>query len=402
MEGLQALTTLIGAKPRPRLLVVASEGRGFEGYVPAVGSLVPTIRFVTPDQLQHVRQAEWDAVVLFDVQANLAPHLFVIQFGSISEEIRLDTVGVQIVRGTSVATEFLINPELPQEVRTLVRADLLPWVTVNEQNEMLALQINAYFVSRGDTVGPTIADVVVPFLSDGDHQPLAGRFTRNGGASDWWMLPWTGGAYLTQWIAAALNAWSEDKPDRFPTSPNWQSRTEWQTPAEQKALDALRDLSGRRAQVLLDLDREESILRENVAEARVAADASERRLLTAQGDELVESVKDALTEIGFQVADVDELRASPGDYLEDLRVTDPEQDDWIALVEVRGYTKGAQLNDLLRIGRFVTRYIVDHGHPPTATWYIVNHFCKTDPSTRTIPLQGNAQEVATFGPPAST
>lgn len=84
------------------------------------------------------------------------------------------------------------------------------------------------------------------------------------------------------------------------------------------------------------------------------------------------------------------------DMLEDLRVTDPDEPGWIALAKVRGYKGGAHLRDLLRIGRFVTRFLRDTGDEPSRRWYIVNGFLEHDPSEREEPLHSNPSEVATF------
>jgi hypothetical protein len=77
--------------------------------------------------------------------------------------------------------------------------------------------------------------------------------------------------------------------------------------------------------------------------------------------------------------------------------TDPDSPDWLALVEVRGYLRGAQAKDLLRIERFVQRYQRENrGEAPSARWYIVNQFLGTDPSARPDPLASNPEEVAIF------
>lgn len=119
-------------------------------------------------------------------------------------------------------------------------------------------------------------------------------------------------------------------------------------------------------------------------------------MLTAQGGELVTEVQAALEEIGFRVVDVDETQAPTGTLLEDLRIEDPGVNNWISLAEVRGYTGGAKVNDLQRIGRFVEHYIRTTGQPPSARWYIVNHNLNMDPSARPPVLAGGAEDVAIF------
>lgn len=387
---------LIGDKPRPRLLVVATENSGFEDYMPRLGALVPTIRFVTPLGLDSVRQAEWDAAILFDTLVALEDHLFVLQIGGQgSEQIEFPTVVARLVPDVSVASEFLLNEDAPQEIRPLVHSDLVPYVTANERNQVSRVRIEANRVTPHLTEVPVLTDIVEPFLSDGDGKPLAGRFKRTGGKAEWWMLPWTGGS-VELWLSSALSVWSREYPDKIPASADWQTRPQWQVHDERLAQEGLQQLQDRRTRILEDLEREEANLRRSFEEARAAADSSQRLLLTAQGDDLAASVRAALAEIGFNVRDMDTDQAALGDRLEDLRVSDDDEIDWVALVEVRGYARGAQLNDLLRIGRFVTRYTSQEGRLPSAAWYVVNQFRATDPSTRPMPLHSNAQEVETF------
>ena len=181
---------------------------------------------------------------------------------------------------------------------------------------------------------------------------------------------------------------------RLDSSPVWRGR--WQTP-EEREINAARIASEAEwANAQAEYQRNLSVLQVREAEATQRADEGERRLLTAQGEELVEEVTCALHELGFEVADVDENISSPGDRIEDFRVIDPDDDGWIALVEVRGYTGGAQLNDLLRPNRFVTRFTRVEGRERSAAWCVVNDFRERDATTRPRPLESNPQEVETL------
>jgi hypothetical protein len=69
--------------------------------------------------------------------------------------------------------------------------------------------------------------------------------------------------------------------------------------------------------------------------------------------------------------------------LEDLRVSDAEEPDWVALVEIKGYTTGARTNDVTQIlGRPMRAYILEAGREPSTVWHIVNPERTVDPSTR--------------------
>jgi hypothetical protein len=159
---------------------------------------------------------------------------------------------------------------------------------------------------------------------------------------------------------------------------------------------AITDFVNEKAVILADLDQREALLHRELDERRERADRADRRLLTAQGDDLRAEVISALKDIGFTVTDVDTEAAKKGDLLEDLRVTDPDSPGWIALAEVRGYGAGAKVSDLQRIGRFVERYIKAEGKPPSSRWYVVNHHIGWDPSIRPTPLASNREEVELF------
>jgi len=99
--------------------------------------------------------------------------------------------------------------------------------------------------------------------------------------------------------------------------------------------------------------------------------------------------------MGFEVENSD-LTAAPGDNLEDLIVCDPGHPGWVALVEVKGYTKGAQTAALTQCARFSSRYALKHRREPDALWYIVNQFLTKDPEDRQPVLHGNDQDVEAF------
>jgi hypothetical protein len=64
------------------------------------------------------------------------------------------------------------------------------------------------------------------------------------------------------------------------------------------------------------------------------ADEGTRRILTSDGDELVEAVTTVLEDLGFTVRDMDDHHDErTGAKLEDLRVEDPSDADWLTLVE---------------------------------------------------------------------
>jgi hypothetical protein len=382
---------IIGTKPKPRVLIWGIEASS--DLYEFISKISPTTRIVENDSdLRLIRQAEWDAAISFGEQPrnpSWQEHLKVIQFDGkyITGYMQKNPdswVQISANRG-SVATEFIAH-EWPAEIRKLISTSFLPWLQTSYIKDVVT-QINMH------SLNIVSSDVIHPFVSDADGLPLAARI--DVGVQEIWWLP-AETPDKPRWILAAFNEWSKSDPGGFPPDPLWIDRPKWQTQAERQAASDLAALEKERDTVLAELQKREIDLVRRLEESRLDADQRDRRLLTAQGNQLVEEVKAALEEIGFIVQDVDAEQAPKGILLEDLRVQDREATNWIALAEVRGYSGGAKVNDFQRIGRFVEHYIRTEGKEPSARWYIVNHNLNTDPDTRLAVLTGASEDVAIF------
>jgi len=340
-------------KDGPLLVVKAGD---VEDSVPdfceAITRLTPTSRVIAEGDLDRIRQKDWDAAVVFGSTTLLEDHLYVIQFGGTSggkiNSTESPPPGVILTTlPLSRATQFEIPDNLPDAARPLVMSSLVELLESRSPNVVMraALPNNA---------NNYVPQVEQPFIYDGDRNVLAGAFVRPASSARWWWLP--GGIEAPErWVAAALADWTHLDAEKFPASPQWQDRQEWQTPAEIDLASKIQAMRDKYKAVLDELAQEELNLGAEMERMVAEANATARRLLTAQGDELVDEVQAAFEELGFTVRNVDKEIANPGDRREDLRITDPDRAAWIAIVEVRGYKRGAQVNDLLRISRFVTR-----------------------------------------------
>jgi hypothetical protein len=215
---------------------------------------------------------------------------------------------------------------------------------------------------------------------------VAGSYRRINGTECWVLPP---GQLTHDWITAAVKRWIPMVETR--KAKPWRSDLHWQTVEERRRHRELAELDTERRKI----DDREMALQSELEQLEGSGDIVERRLLLAQGDDLKLGVIDALRELDFEVVDVDEESARPGDKVEDLHVKD---DDWIALAEVRGYggSQGAKVSDLLRINRFVRRWERANRRSPDAVWYIVNQAIGVDPGARPRPLASNPDEVAEF------
>jgi hypothetical protein len=396
----------IGSRPRPRMLI----SNGFDaGLTERLAALVPTSRVIA--SFSDVRAAEWDCyitptglVATPHMEVRVPRHLCVVYVdermtSGVLDRVVADAAWCYIrLRENLVCNEFYPSPEgLDSELRRLVDEKLLPVVKNREKHRYFDIQ--AAPVSGADWI--VVQEALRPFLRAASGHVLAGAYDRTsdgpvlGVESEVWLIPGDT-PEIEAWVAMALRHWHRRWPERFPLAlQDWERDERWQTPDEKTLVQALDDLYLERERVVAEFDERTAELSAQLQAASERANGTERRLLTEKGDVLKDAVIDALRELGFTVEDRDAV-TDPKDRLEDLRLTDPDDAGWIALVEVRAYNGGAALNDALRMNRFRARYRDESGNWPTATWYVVSQFVNGDPGRRPPVLSLNAAEVAQF------
>ncbi|GEC10757.1 hypothetical protein SSP24_84120 [Streptomyces spinoverrucosus] len=361
--------------------------------------LCPTSRYIKG--LRQVRQAEWDLLVTDQGceqrqqpigVTRVEPHLFVIHYtrgdGYIfNAEHRPGWTKKIASRSGVVSQEIQRMRNLPERVAVLVHEKLEPVITQRTSHRVFELQ-------RVKTPGASNPPEIVPFIATADGEALAGRYARSD-SSEAWLLP-PDAPDLPAWVQAALAEWHGMAPERFPGVPDWSEQDAWLTNEELALAAEIAGVKKERAEQLDRLEKLEAALRIRMEVARDSANRYERALLTAQSDELKHVVIQALREIGFTVVDADG-DAAPDDHLEDLHITDSDAPGWIALGEVKGYSRGAKTEGLTQFLRFNMRYTARSGRNPDACWYIVNQFIKRDPSTRQRVLHGKDEDLKAFG-----
>ena len=198
-------------------------------------------------------------------------------------------------------------------------------------------------------------------------------------------------ANLVAWFQAFLTDAHESDPVRVPNPPPRLGHpADWYTPEEKRLTDRITAATDRIGQ----LDRERERLTAELATAGEQADQGIRRVLWADGDELVNGVTEILTFLGFGVRDMDSELAPGFPKHEDLRLTLDGRGGWEALVEVKGYTRGTKTNDARQIRAHRDHYIQETGRLPDLTLWIANpHRLIPDPSLRPAPDR-NVAEVA--------
>lgn len=364
-------------QPRPRALFEDLGDLATE----RLRGLFPSVREASA--ADKLYEAEIDVLVTAAVSIDRSDGMHVVAFGSSKLGIAQPRHGNQSLRymnfnvRTSMATELRVPDDVTGELGALVRSDLIPLFTSMPEKPVVT------FHSDRSPRQPAGDAWCRPFVEAGDGSVLAGAFQRRGGTRCW-ILP-RKVADPAAWVALALVQFREVDPERVPALPGWWERPEWATPEQELARCAAHDLQVERELLLADLDSRILAAREQIRLADDAAATGMSRLLTADGEDLARAVQTGLERFGFEVEDMDD-RFLIGDRREDLRVRDPDHPGWEAIVEVKGYGRGAAVNDLSRLTRWTVRYLQDEGRLPDARWHVVNAFRGLDPAARPVPL----------------
>jgi hypothetical protein len=333
-----------------------------------------------------LRAIEWDIVVSKATSVNGQGHMHALAFGCrYVGALRFSRTPIEVnYLGQQPSQVMHVPDDLPDRLRPLIIGELIPYLQAQSHRPYLQLS--------GEPLkfqGP-----VVPFVIDADKNMIAGAFEHR--KDRWsWALPYVP-EHPELWFAAALDDWHQRTPQLVPLSPGWTTREPWMTQDEIATRADLEALNLERMMITEKFNSRELELRSAQSAASAAADGGMRRLLTAQGESLVEATIEALRQLKFGVENVDE-NTSPGTAkVEDLHLTDPDEPAWTNITEVRGYTGGAKVSDLQRIGRFAALFLQRTGELPNSRWYLVNQFLAADPDTRHAPLAGAEDDVKEF------
>lgn len=368
--------------PHPRVL--------FQDVPPEVlallGPLVGTSGVVRGVPEATVHESDWDLVVSFSPEPFLGDGLHVLSFG-----------GVQYPAYWTSGSGWTQSHPVHRDETLLARAvQVHENVEKADQRRILERTIVHNDPGTGQRKG--LSDYpsgTVPLVTAGTEGKLwAAMLTY--GKQLLWALPAETTNHV-EWLANVLRQLHLLDPDRFPAEPDWRGRGEWATPEMRNALAALDAVEREREGVLAELNQRETAARESVEKTTASGGAGMLRLLTDQGDDLVDAVAEAFRSFGFNVRDMDDHHdKKSGAKLEDLRVTYPNgSGDWTCLAEVKGYGKGARANDVGQIiGRPPLVFLKETGREADALWHIVNSNREQDPSTRPTALTGGGDLVA--------
>lgn len=414
----------INERPRPRVLVLgfgdAADNAAVAEVAAKVAPTVETARwaeevnlheydavvtgrtFTTIDSETHPDAAQrWDSESLptwWKWTQDLPTHVSVLYLPSVSKEELIDFVPVEgegedfpdvalLSTTRVVGTHVTYVQGLPGHLDDMVKRHAAP--RAQQRDDHVTFDRH---VADGGSDRPDALEMR-PLLLGPRDAVLAFTYQRSAEASAW-VLPVDLVGDLESWVVAAFREWHELYPKRFPAVSDWRTRG-WTAPAEDAVTSELASLEAAFAEATREFEVCRAELDDALAAAAAAVDQYERALLTGTGDELERVAARALRDLGFQVEEMDE--SWPVDARrEDYRITDPDDADWIAVGEAKGFSKGVSETGLQSLARWVTYYVRDHRSVPSAQWYIANQFLRQDPATRPAPLHGRDDVVAAF------
>jgi hypothetical protein len=385
-----------GERPRPWVLAVGS----YDGTSSELRKALDSLDGVTVDYVEtahNVDQSEYDIAVVVNGSVGIAEQLDLMLFSSHPPDqfVHLDKRYRWFTLSRGLARRTRVPDETPADIRDLAAATLVPWVQDHERPYAVLVPAVANRTDGPQIIsGPRLLDA---FLVEGTDRAyaIAGRYSRPGDEAQCWSLPCDVDR-VADWVQLAFHYFAKAHPERFPNRPtNWTQEPDWMTGAETATTAQICELDIEIRAAMSALEERKSALVDQLTAAREVADAGPRRLLTMQGDDLVEEVEVTLRALGFDVQRPDAARAATKDaLLEDLEAIDGE---WNTLVEVRGYAKGGgKTQDLQRIERFVAHYVKRKRDFPSARWYVVNHSFAMAPNARPRVLSGAHEDVEMF------
>ena len=200
---------------------------------------------------------------------------------------------------------------------------------------------------------------------------------------------------LSEWFRAFLADAHHIDRTRVPHAPPRLLKPEdWYTPEKNALAHQITDLRSQITQLEGELEQ----LKADLNSETKTANAGIRRVLWVDGDDLEAGVGELLTQCGFKVEYMDAQFEPKDAPCEDLRLTVKDRPGWEAIVEVKGYVKGAKASDTRQIREQRDNYAREkRGKFPDSTLWISNPFRLQDPSNRPAPYRQALEAAQNIG-----
>lgn len=386
-----------GQRPRPRVALLgdfeADDMEHFQRMFPTIWSANHI-----SDLAALVDVREIDLIVIasgIDKARNWPGATHVVCFSNQIGELPGPVLSTFLKITGYAGTEEFLFPDIPLSLSRRRKADYGNLTSVRGW-PLLSLRYGSVESSKLETAA-TIFNSGAIICERSTDSPLAVYFLReNTGLGVGW-LP-SVDTNRAVWVELLVTEWAQSNKDTFPSFGDWIDSPEWMVAEEEQILSQIQTLEQKKQESVIKIDNEIGELTSALATARANANKGQRRLITAQGDELVAEVAKTLEDIGFSVTPVDQL-VGKKPKREDLRLRHVGKggEEWNAIVEVRGYARsGGTTGDLLRLNRFADLYKEETGQAPDKRIYIVNGELELLPSQRQEPLASATEDLQIF------
>ena len=396
------MPTIKGLRPRPRVILLGK----FEAHIiKAFESLFPTIweaestgelnNIVSPDEIDLIIISPGVQNQMLDNKYYDRAHL--ICFSNVINRLPGPSADSYIVRSRFSATEECIITDQPLGLYSLLENNL------SDKNakgrSLLDFQIH---VRGADSFSDDLqlTTILEGALLQDPHTrlPFATKFIRLDSKLGIAWLP-CGFFDVIPWVEIICQEWAIGDQERLPNFGDWTKYSEWMTHEEELLKLEIDSITDELKALTVDYKKRISELNTTLLETSLHVNKGKRRLISAQGDELLQETATAFEELGYLVRVIDQELEKGIPKKEDLRIQDPDVTNWEAIVEVRGHAKSSgQTSDLGRLSRFARLYHIETGHPPNKLLYVVNGQIELpSPLQRQEPFSSAPDDVAAFG-----
>ncbi len=384
-----------GSKTRPRVAVIGlplidEDRRKLE-------QLFPSINFYRSfKQLEdHTSSSEIDLLILgnkVEDSSNLLFRINIISFSSNPPFMPGPVHNEHIELSNPVKTEEFIENDITLEY-SRIRAkedwtNAKGWSKIHFKEQQVLMPVYSKKMTSIKKANSIIRGGAI-LLDSHSGSPFATVFLNEEqklGVA-WFPLPTK---HKIDWIEAIVNEWAKYFPEKFPHIGDWARQEEWLLAPEIGLLKEIKNLEERKLEYIKEIEGKIDTLNKKYKGVLSWNDKGFRKLLTEQGDELVDIVKIAFESFGFTVEKMDETIIKGKSKIEDLRITIDNNKSWEAIVEVRGYAKSSgKEGELTRLNKFAKLYNKEKEKFPDKMIYVVNGSIELLPPQRPKPFESN-------------
>ncbi|WCE38823.1 hypothetical protein PGC08_12480 [Brevibacterium sp. BDJS002] len=362
---------MINVKPRPRILFEDVPDDVFERmkvYAPSHLRITSAAHSLNND----VHASDWDLLVTYapEVEANRIRHA--LSFGATS-------LGAEQRARKTHAAELAVWQDAPNSITRLVRKTVAPVIVDGEKDYWIRFQssFRSWAVLNSADLYPGF-----PLLTVGEEQFVLAFWNSSAKDEVRHIVSLPRETLNPElWLLELISVLQIEDAEHFPPGTSWRDGAGWAPSALRSAYKRVEALKQERDDVVARFDAELTEAEGQVEREKALAEQGEWRLLTENGEQLVAAVMSALEVLGLDAEDRDSTTS--GAKLEDLRVRDSSRPDWICLVEVKGYTRGAKSSEVNQVAMNpATQFALEFQREPDKLWHIVNGNKDVAPESR--------------------